>query len=206
MFITFEGGEGAGKSTQVRLVQPWLTKLGYVVCQTHEPGGTALGQQVRAWLLDPAQTITPTAELLLFAADRAQHVTEVLRPALQQGQLILCDRYTDSTLAYQGWGRGLDLAMLHQLNTLATQGLKPHLTLWLDVPPKVGRARVRKERAPDRLEAETSAFHERVYQGFCHLHQAEPTRVIRINGTPRPTEVFAAIQSELAPRLPSCDR
>jgi dTMP kinase len=142
VFITLEGGEGTGKTTQQTLLAEQLQKKGYACLCTREPGGTALGKELRALLLhgDP---ISPTAELLLYAADRAEHVQTRIRPALAAGQVVLCDRFTDSTLAYQGYGRDLDLGVIRQLNQLATGGLKPDLTLWLDLPPELGLARAR---------------------------------------------------------------
>lgn len=201
VFITFEGGEGAGKSTQLALVRTWLMALGYRVLVSREPGGTPLGQQLRALLLDPAITMDPLAEVLLFAADRAQHVAQVLKPALAQDEIVLCDRFTDSTLAYQGWGRGLDLAQLRQINQLATGGLRPDLTLWLDIDPEQGILRAGRERAPDRMEADTFAFHGRVRMGFMELAAQEPQRVHRVAAQGTVSEVLAQIQRLLLPYL-----
>jgi dTMP kinase len=140
VFITLEGGEGVGKTTQQALLALQLRQAGYPCLCTREPGGTALGRALREILLhgDP---LTPLAELFLYAADRAEHVQKCILPALAAGQVVVCDRFTDSTLAYQGYGRGLDLQQVRQLNHLATGGLQPHLTLWLDLPPEVGLAR-----------------------------------------------------------------
>ncbi|MEM9092265.1 MAG: dTMP kinase [Cyanobacteria bacterium P01_F01_bin.53] len=182
--IVFEGGEGSGKTTQIQRLYDWLAddktlaSLGLKdVCRgvklTREPGGTIRGQSIRHLLLTTAsQTNAPLvskAELLLYAADRAQHVEEMLKPQLAEGYWVLCDRYTDSTVAYQGYGRQLDLALIHQLNDIATGGLKSDLTLWLNVPPSVGLARMHQRGQADRMEQASQAFHQRVYDGFAAL-------------------------------------
>lgn len=199
MFITLEGGEGVGKTTQQALLAERLQREGYACVSTREPGGTALGRALREILLhgDP---LTPLAELLLYAADRAEHVNKVIAPALAVGQVVICDRFTDSTLAYQGYGRGLDLQQVRQLNHLATGGLQPHLTLWLDLPPEVGLARTG---LADRLEQERLEFHRRVHQGFQALAAAEPQRIVRIDAGGSPLEVAARIWSVVQPRLPA---
>ena len=198
VFITLEGGEGVGKTTQQALLVERLRQEGYACLCTREPGGTALGKTLRELLLhgDP---FSPLAELLLYAADRAEHVSKVIAPALAAGQVVVCDRFTDSTLAYQGYGRGLDLEKIRQLNHLATGGLQPHLTLWLDLPPEVGLARAK---ARDRLEQERLEFHRRVYQGFQALAAAEPQRIVRISAQGSPAEVAARLWSVVEPRLP----
>jgi len=198
VFITLEGGEGVGKTTQQALLVERLRQEGYACLCTREPGGTALGKTLRELLLhgDP---FSPLAELLLYAADRAEHVSKVIAPALAAGQVVVCDRFTDSTLAYQGYGRGLDLEKIRQLNHLATGGLQPHLTLWLDLPPEVGLARVG---LADRLEQEHLEFHRRVYQGFQALAAAEPQRIVRISAQGSPAEVAARLWSVVEPRLP----
>ncbi len=206
MFITLEGGEGVGKTTQQALLVERLRQEGYACLCTREPGGTALGKTLRELLLhgDP---FSPLAELLLYAADRAEHVSKVIAPALAAGQVVVCDRFTDSTLAYQGYGRGLDLEKIRQLNHLATGGLQPHLTLWLDLPPEVGLARSRQRRVAitgscDKLEQEHLEFHRRVYQGFQALAAAEPQRIVRISAQGSPAEVAARLWSVVEPRLP----
>lgn len=197
MFITLEGGEGVGKTTQQALLVERLRQEGYACLCTREPGGTALGKTLRELLLhgDP---FSPLAELLLYAADRAEHVSKVIAPALAAGQVVVCDRFTDSTLAYQGYGRGLDLEKIRQLNHLATGGLQPHLTLWLDLPPEVGLAR---SGSCDKLEQEHLEFHRRVYQGFQALAAAEPQRIVRISAQGSPAEVAARLWSVVEPRL-----
>jgi dTMP kinase len=186
-----------GKTTQQALLAERLQREGYACVSTREPGGTALGEALRELLLhgDP---LTPLAELLLYAADRAEHVNKVIAPALAVGQVVICDRFTDSTLAYQGYGRGLDLQQVRQLNHLATGGLQPHLTLWLDLPPEVGLAR---SGLADRLEQERLEFHRRVHQGFQALAAAEPQRIVRIDAGGSPLEVAARIWSVVKPRL-----
>jgi dTMP kinase len=197
VFITLEGGEGVGKTTQQALLALQLRQAGYPCLCTREPGGTALGRALREILLhgDP---LTPLAELFLYAADRAEHVQKCILPALAAGQVVVCDRFTDSTLAYQGYGRGLDLQQVRQLNHLATGGLQPHLTLWLDLPPEVGLAR---SGLADRLEQERLEFHRRVHQGFQTLAAAEPQRIVRIDAGGSPLEVAARIWSVVKPRL-----
>ncbi|MGY4611568.1 dTMP kinase [Thermostichus sp. MS-CIW-38] len=206
MFITLEGGEGVGKTTQQALLVERLRQEGYACLCTREPGGTALGKTLRELLLhgDP---FSPLAELLLYAADRAEHVSKVIAPALAAGQVVVCDRFTDSTLAYQGYGRGLDLEKIRQLNHLATGGLQPHLTLWLDLPPEVGLARkasgpLTRTGSCDKLEQEHLEFHRRVYQGFQALAAAEPQRIVRISAQGSPAEVAARLWSVVEPRLP----
>jgi dTMP kinase len=205
VFITLEGGEGVGKTTQQALLALQLRQAGYPCLCTREPGGTALGRALREILLhgDP---LTPLAELFLYAADRAEHVQKCILPALAAGQVVVCDRFTDSTLAYQGYGRGLDLQQVRQLNHLATGGLQPHLTLWLDLPPEVGLARkasgpLARTGLADRLEQERLEFHRRVHQGFQTLAAAEPQRIVRIDAEGSPLEVAARIWSVVKPRL-----
>jgi dTMP kinase len=193
LFITLEGGEGAGKTTQIRLLADWLTEtLGKAVLTTREPGGTILGKSLRELLLTPGQGPVPLTELLLYAADRAEHVETVIRPALKAGKVVLCDRFTDSTCAYQGYGRGLDLDLIHQLNQIATSGLTPDLTLWLKLEPEIGLSR-RQER--DRLEAAGLAFHRRVHEGFTAIVSEEKQRVISIDASQSGEAVAASIRS-----------
>lgn len=193
--IVFEGGEGSGKTTQLQRIHAWLRDwlntdealklLGVKdtanahhpgVKLTREPGGTDIGKQIRHLLLNDHSPvpIISRAELLLYAADRAQHVEETLLPWLKQGDWVLCDRYTDSTVAYQGYGRQLDLPLIHQLNQIATGGLKSDLTLWLNVSPAIGLARMHQRGQADRIEQASSAFHQRVYDGFAALAQPTP--------------------------------
>lgn len=187
-FITFEGIEGSGKTTLLRRL---AQQLGDRAVLTREPGGTATGRAIRSLLLDPASHgLTPMAELLLYFADRAQNVAEVMRPALAEGRVVLCDRHVESSLAYQGHGRGLSLPAIRQLASLATGGLRPDLIVLVDVPVAVGLARVRQRGSQDRLECEDVAFHERVRQGFLDLREEEPSRWLLLDGTLPEDAVF----------------
>lgn len=177
LFLTFEGCEGCGKSTQLKRLAKDLRDRGLEVVTTREPGGTPVGEKVRGVLLDPASgTIAPRAELLLYEASRAQLVAEVIAPALEAGAVVLCDRFADSSVAYQGYARGLDLGEIERLNRIATGGLFPMRTLVFDIDPVVGLARATGEGA-DRLEAEEIAFHHAVRDGFLTIARQEPGRV-----------------------------
>ena len=174
MFVAFEGGEGVGKSTQITRAASWLRELGHEVIETREPGGTPLGQQLRRLVLDPDGQVTPRAEALLYAADRAQHVEAVIRPALARRAVVLTDRYVDSTLAYQGAGRGLEDTRM--ITGWASGGLLPDLTVLLDLDPHIGLQRAKLRTAPDRLESASLAFHEAVRAGFLALAAEAPQR------------------------------
>lgn len=175
-FITFEGPEGGGKSTQIHRLAAALADQGYSVWTTREPGGTRVGEMIRPILLGRQQApMTAWSEALLFTAARAQHVEEVIRPRLARGELVLCDRYVDSTLAYQGYGRGLDLETLRPLQFQATGGLQPDLTILLNLPVQAGLARIPRPNQ-DRLDQETEAFHQRVRAGYQQLAAADPRR------------------------------
>lgn len=209
MFITFEGIEGSGKSTAIRLLANHLEARGHTVLCTREPGGSGLGRKLRAMLLD-SRTINlrSRAELFLFLADRAQHVGEVIRSALDEGQIVLCDRYVDSTLAYQGNGRGMDLDQLRAVNDLAIGGLWPHLTLLLDVPTEVGLARAGQRNRDEgtvitegRFESESKMFHARVREGYLALAEEEPERFARIDATLPPDEVLLLCVSAVEAKL-----
>lgn len=188
-FITFEGGDGSGKTTQLKALESYLTARGKSCLSTREPGGTSVGRLLRKVLLEVGKRrITSATELFLYLADRAQHIHEVIIPALEQGKIVLCDRHTDSTLAYQGYGRGIDLQLLRRLNDMASQGIKPDLTLLLDCPVEIGLSRTAQRRSQtaagqseDRFEREKLDFHERIRAGFLGLARAEPDRFRIIN-------------------------
>ncbi|MCG6138245.1 MAG: dTMP kinase [Nostoc sp. LLA-1] len=206
--IVFEGVEGCGKTSQMQLCCQWLQNLGISVFVTREPGGTELGLQLRHLLLDKGEnkSIAELTELLLYAADRAQHVEQELKPNLAAGKYILCDRYTDSTTAYQGYGRGLNMSLINQLNYIATGGLESDLTIWLDVDAEVGLARKRgNEDDFDRIEQETIAFHRRVQQGYAELAASFPSRIVRVDGNLSQEAVQQVIQGILGDRLQSWD-
>ncbi len=203
IFLSFEGIEGSGKSTQATLLADALRAHGHDVVITREPGGTQRGQVLRRLLLDPIEpSLAPGAELLLMLADRAQHVQEVIAPALAANKVVITDRFVDSTTAYQGYGRGFDRALLHQLNTLACGGYLPAMTFLMDLPVSEGLQRARLRRGEtetaDHFEAESVAFHERVREGFLAIAHAEPQRVHLLDAT-RPKEqvhqdILAALQ------------
>jgi len=200
-FITFEGIEGSGKSSQISLLTNHLRSKQLAVTLTREPGGTPIGDQVRKILLDPAnKTLDPSAELLLYAASRAQHLTEVIRPALEIGNIVLCDRFSDATIAYQGYGRGLDLALIQALDRLVTAGMRPDLTIVLDVEAAVGLARARGRNdqqglaAEARFENEALAFHERVRQGYLALAREAPDRMKIVDAALPPLQVQEKIR------------
>lgn len=200
-FISFEGPEGGGKSTQIDRLAATLAEQGYNVWTTREPGGTRVGEMVRTILLGPKVTqLSPWAEALLFTAARAQLVAEVIRPRLERREVVLTDRYADSTLAYQGYGRGLDLDRLRQLQLDATGGLKPDLTLLLNLPIEAGLARI-PPRAQDRLDRETTEFHQRVHAGYRMLTAVDPDRWREVDASADPAQVAAAILEHVTEAL-----
>ncbi|MBN2643909.1 MAG: dTMP kinase [Desulfuromonadaceae bacterium] len=187
-FITFEGTEGCGKTTQIIRAAAHLQQRGFTIVPTREPGGCELANRIRAILLDPnSRHMVPSTELLLYAAARAQHIDEVIRPALQQGKIVLCDRFCDATLAYQGYGRQLPLDAIHWLNHFACGDIVPHLTLWLDLPLNLGLERAQERNASQQLEneqrfeQESLNFHQRVQNGYEQLRQQHPRRIQRIS-------------------------
>lgn len=209
MFISFEGTEGSGKTTQIRAIQAALQAAGHSdILLTREPGGTDIGDQIRTILLDNLSNTAMQArtELLLFCASRAQLVHEVLRPHLEKGGIILCDRYTDSSLAYQGYGHGLPIPAVKQILDFATGGLKPDISIYLDISPEKGLERRRKGQLFgedfNRLDALELQFHQRVYAGYQEIITAAPQRWIRIQADQPVTQVQQAIADALLPRLP----
>lgn len=209
LFITLEGGDGVGKSTQAELLAAWLEAQGHEAVRTREPGGTPLGAEIRRILLHGGSEIgavDPRAEALLYAADRAQHVATVVRPALERGATVVQDRYIDSSLAYQGAGRVLDVAEVRQLSEWASGGLRPDLTVLLDLDPGAATERLASRNsatggAADRLEAEAAAFHEAVREGFRVIAMAEPERFLVLDAGPPADELHGAIVARVAPLL-----
>lgn len=192
-FITFEGGEGSGKTVQTRALYRRLSRLGIPTLLTHEPGGTASGEKIAHWLKwARGAGISPLTELLMFNASHAQLVEEVIRPNLKLGKVIICDRFTDSTLAYQGYGRGLDMETVAAINHIATQGLKPDLTVLLDLPVEAGLAR-KEDQKPDRFHQADIAFHRKVRDGYLKLAAEEPERWLVIDATQSKAEIAEII-------------
>jgi len=194
LFVAFEGGDGAGKSTQVRLLAQALTDAGREVVVTRQPGGTPLGSAIRDLVLHGGH-VSPRAEALLYAADKAHHVDELIRPTLERGVDVLTDRYTDSSIAYQGAGRDLGPQEIHELLVWAVAGLFPDLTIVVDVPAAVGRAR--RGSVHDRIESEGDDFHERVRQHFLDLAAAAPQRYLVLDGTADPADLHAQVVARL---------
>ncbi|MDX2024799.1 dTMP kinase [Microcella sp.] len=202
LFITLEGGDGSGKSTQMGALTEWLQAQGRTVVQAREPGGTDLGLELREIILHRRGYIAPRAEALLYAADRAHHIATVVRPALERGDIVIQDRYLDSSVAYQGAGRVLDPTEVRDVSLWATEGLLPHLTVLLDLDPAVGRERLDASRTRyDRLEAEESDFHERVRAAYLDLAAAEPTRFLVLDATLPVDELQASIRDRVSALL-----
>lgn len=191
LFITFEGGDGCGKTTQIKLLDEYLRSKGYKTLLTREPGSKGLGIKLREILLNYDGEVSPVCESFLFLADRAQHVDCIIKPALEEGVIVLCDRHTDSTVAYQGYGRGLDLEQIHHLNKIATSGLKPDLTIVLDVDVETSQKRVGSEK--DRMESAGIEFFERVRNGFLEIAKQEPERVKVVDSTQTIEEIHKQI-------------
>ncbi len=199
-FITLEGIEGCGKSTQAAMLAEHLDASGYGVTRTREPGGTRIGRRIRTVLLDPdTDGITGLSELLLYSADRAQHVSEVIEPALAAGGVVVCDRFTDATAAYQGYGRGQELDLIRSLSETATRGLRPDLTLLLDLPVEAGLARAitrndeKGAHKESRFEREAAEFHERVRRGYLDIACTDPDRVKIIDASGTVDDVWKAV-------------
>jgi dTMP kinase len=202
VFIALEGGDGAGKSTQGRLLSGWLEGLGHTVLVTREPGGTAFGRTVRELVLH-GDHVAPRAEALLFAADRAHHVDTLIRPALERGEVVITDRYMDSSVAYQGAGRDLGVDEVRELNVWATGGLVPTLTVLVDLPAEIGRTR--RGGVHDRLESESAEFHDAVRDLFLALAEADPDRYLVIDGQLAPEQIHRLVRDRVAtlPTLPT---
>jgi len=206
MFITIEGIEGSGKTTQLKHMAEFMRSKGHDCVITREPGGTRIGEKIRAILLDPASSnMDPVAELLLYTADRAQHVKELICPFLSEGKTVLCDRYIDATVAYQGYARGLDIGLIHRINSLILEELKPDITVLLDLPPEAGLRRAWKQidsgdrtGLETRFEEETLVFHKKVRAGYLELSQLEPQRFRIIDASPDENQVRRDILNTLS--------
>ena len=202
VFITLEGGDGSGKTTQAELLREWLATEGRTVVRTREPGGTEVGVEVREIVLHHRGDITPRAEALLYAADRAHHVATVVRPALERGEVVIQDRYIDSSVAYQGAGRVLDPEAVRGISDWATDGLTPDLTILLDLDADSARGRLDEARTRyDRLEAEASEFHDRVRAAYLQLARAEPGRFLVVDASRPVDEIAEAIRARVASLL-----
>ena len=193
LFITFEGADGCGKTTQINLLKNWLMNKGYEVVLTREPGGKGLGEKVREILLNYDGEVSDRCESFLFLADRAQNIDIIVKPAIEQGKIVLCDRHTDSTLAYQGYGRGLDIAQIKLLNKLATGNLKPDLTLVFDVDIETSMLRVGNEK--DRMEKAGLDFFNKVREGYLNIAAEEPQRIKVVNATKQIDSVFEDVKN-----------
>lgn len=207
IFITFEGIDGSGKTTQMRLLAQKLRAMGRDVLETVEPGGTEIGTQIRRILLNPAnRDLTPTAELLLYFASRAQNVQAVLCPALAEGRIVLCDRFTDSTLAYQGFGRGLSAELILELDRIACGGLKPDRTVFIDIDVETSlrrahRRNLKTSASDTRMDEQPIEFHARVRDGYLALAKRESGRILTINGCANIDDVAAQIWEAIAPHV-----
>lgn len=199
LFITFEGADGCGKTTQLNLLAQLLKEKGQEVIITREPGAKGLGEKVREILLNYDGEVSSNCEAFLFLADRAQHIDLIVRPAIAQGKIVLCDRHTDSTLAYQGYGRGVDLAQLKMLNGLATSGFVPDLTFVFDIDVETSMARVGKNK--DRMESAGVEFHEKVRSGYLEIAKQEPDRVKVINSKDSIENIFEQVKNEMQRRI-----
>lgn len=200
-FITFEGCEGAGKSTQIRLLSQYLAERGKECVVTREPGGSAISEAIRAVILDGKNTaMTDECEALLYAAARAQHLSDTVLPALEVGKTVLCDRYIFSSFAYQGYGRGLDMGFLRAVNSFALQGHMPDITLFLDIPPRSAFERKHGADQNDRIEQAGEAFHARVYQGYLRLAEEYPGQIVRVDCSGTKFETNEKIRALLAGR------
>jgi dTMP kinase len=191
LFISFEGIDKSGKSSQAKLLAEYLEKMNYEMVETCEPGGTRVGQKIKLILLRPSSRISSISEFFLYLADRAEHVRRVIKPALEAGKTVISDRFSDATVAYQGYGRGLDIPWIEALNEKTTQGILPEITFLLDINPDLARQRAKKK---DRIEREEMDFHHRVRQGYLELAKLHPERIKIMNGEGSPREIHLAIR------------
>lgn len=191
MFISFEGIDKSGKSSQAKLLAEYLEKKNYKVVKTCEPGGTRVGEKIKLILLRPSYRISSISEFFLYLADRAEHMRQVIKPALEAGKIVISDRFSDATVAYQGYGRGLDIPWIEALNEKATEGILPEVTFLLDINPDLARQRAKKK---DRMEREEIDFHQRVRQGYLELAKLHPERIKIINGESSPKEIHLTIR------------
>ncbi len=201
IFITFEGIEGSGKTTQVKLLAEKLQEQGFRVLKTFEPGDTQAGEKIRDLLLSPSININPTTELLLYFSDRVQHIEEKIRPAINQGFIVICDRFADSTIAYQGYGRGLSIELIKELNNILLNNFKPDLTILLDLPAEIGLSRNQKINKRDRFEMEDIAFHDKVRRGYLKIVNSEPERFVVLDATEDIAEISQKIYEIVLKRL-----
>ncbi len=200
MFITFEGIEGSGKSTQATLLYEWMIDKGYKVILTREPGGTQAAEQIRDLILTPREEkFPPSAELLLYMAARSFHVENLIEPSMKEGITVISDRFSDATVAYQGYGRGIDIGLIKLINEFATKGIKPDITILIDVPPHIGLSRLKGNR--DRIESENLKFHEKVREGYLEIARKETGRVKVIDGTKSIEEVFKEVLNIIKARM-----
>lgn len=201
MFITFEGGEGAGKTTLILAIAQELKNRGYHVLQVREPGGTKFGEKIRDLLLHEEVILSPYAELCLFLASRSQHIAEVIAPALKLSHIVLCDRFNDSTIAYQGAARGLGMENVADFCKFISCGLEPNITFYLDIDPKIGLARALKDRAQDKIESETISFHQKIRDAYHLIHHQNPKRVQLLDATQTPEDVLAEAMKSIEKQL-----
>lgn len=198
LFITVEGTDGSGKTTQIKLIEEYFIQKGYEVVLTREPGGTRISELIRDMILDPANTdIFPLTEMILYAASRAQHVAEVIKPAIESGKIVICDRFVDSSYAYQGGGRGVDLKVVADVNRAAIDGMVPDITFFLDLDPKVSLQRRLASTGADRIEQEKMDFHLRVYEGYKNMALLFPSRIKTIDAAQSINEIFSEIKEYL---------
>lgn len=190
VFITFEGGEGAGKTTLIESISKVLSSRGLAFIKTREPGGTVLGEKVRSILLSKKGEMDSLSELALFLAARAEHIKEVIIPSLQRGEIVLCDRFNDSSIAYQGFARGLGELKVAKACSLFSSDLVPNLTIYLDIDPKIGLKRISRRKGKDRIEQEEVSFHEKIREGFLRLQKQDPHRIRQVDAGLKPEEVL----------------